>query len=176
MKEEFEINGHYKKVGEILKGNQKRKGILIHVLQDLQQRYNYLPAEHLKKLSERLGIPLSEIYSTATFYKLFHFAPRGKNILSVCVGTACHVRGSSKILQQLKNEFGVNEGETTPDRLLTLETVGCIGCCGLAPVAVVNDEAIGDVDFEKTSEIIRRIKWVKNGRAEIREIEEHRRP
>jgi NADH-quinone oxidoreductase subunit E len=86
------------------------------------------------------------------------------------------VRGSSKILQHLKNEFGIKEGETTPDRLLTLETVGCIGCCGLAPVAVVNDEAIGDVDFERTSEIIRRVKKVESGSEEIREVEERRRP
>ncbi|MEW6409294.1 MAG: NAD(P)H-dependent oxidoreductase subunit E, partial [Nitrospirota bacterium] len=140
-----EIIGH---IGEVLTENQKKRGILIHAFQRIQEKYNYLPEDVLKTLSQRLNIPLSDIYSTASFYKQFYFTPRGKNIVKICMGTACHVRGGKKVLDALEKEFDIKQGETTYDLSMTLETVGCIGCCGLAPVATINEEIIGEIDVK----------------------------
>jgi NADH-quinone oxidoreductase subunit E len=148
-------------VGDILSERQKKRGILIQVLHEIQKEYNYLPEDVLSKVSEEFDIPLSEVYSTASFYKQFYFNPRGKNIIRVCTGTACHVRGASKVLESLENAFGIKEGETTSDLSMTLETVGCIGCCGLAPVATINENVVGEVDTKKIEEII---DTIKNGR------------
>lgn len=149
-----ELGEYYKEVGDIITEGQKRKGLLIHALQSIQKEYNYLPEEKLQALSRELDIPLSDIYSTASFYKHFYFKPRGKNVVCVCMGTACHVRGAGKVLEGLKERFGIKEGETTPDLSVTLETVGCVGCCGLAPVVTVNEEVIGAVDSKKIHEIM----------------------
>jgi NADH-quinone oxidoreductase subunit E len=145
-------------VGEVLAGDQKRRGLLIHALHQIQKTHNYLPREELIRLSGKLGIALSDVYSTATFYKQFYFNPRGKNVACVCTGTACHVRGAGKMLERFKDEFGIKEGETTPDMSLTLETVGCVGCCGLAPVMTLNEEVIGELDDEKFSQVAGQIR------------------
>ncbi len=150
-----EIIGH---IGEVLTERQKKRGILIHAFQKIQHEYNFLPGDALKALSEKLDIPMSDVYSAATFYKQFYFTPRGKKIVRVCTGTACHVRGASKVLNKIKDEFKLEEGETTPDLSMTLETVGCIGCCGLAPVATVNEDIIGEIDMKKIEEIIEAVK------------------
>ncbi|GAB4546091.1 MAG: NADH-quinone oxidoreductase subunit NuoE [Thermodesulfovibrionia bacterium] len=150
-----EAIGH---VGEILTERERKRGILIHALQRIQQQYNYLPEDALRMLSDKLGLPLSEVYSTASFYKQFYFTPRGKTIVRVCTGTACHVRGASKVLKRLEDEFHISAGETTPDLSMTLETVGCIGCCGLAPVATINEEVVGEIDAKKIEEIIESVK------------------
>lgn len=155
---EFDIDAHYKAMGRILTANQKKKGLLIHAFQQIQKEHNYLPEEKLKELSKNLDIPLSEVYSAASFYKHFYFKPRGKNIVCVCTGTACHVRGASKVLQALEEEFGVREGETTEDLSMTLETVGCVGCCGLAPVVTVNEEVLGEVGPKKVGDIIDKVR------------------
>lgn len=152
--DESAVAEHYKEIGEVLTVEQKNRGLLIHAFQEIQKEYNYLPEDKLKELSEALKVPLAEIYSTASFYKHFYFEPRGKNIVSVCTGTACHVRGASKVIQKLEEEFGVRQGETTPDMSMTLETVGCVGCCGLAPVVTVNGDVVGDVNVKKTNDII----------------------
>ncbi|MFZ5996841.1 MAG: NADH-quinone oxidoreductase subunit NuoE [Nitrospirota bacterium] len=157
------IDEHYGEIGNVITNEQKRRGMLIHAFQKIQKEHNYLPEESLKELSESLNIPLSEVYSTASFYKHFYFKPRGKNIVCVCMGTACHVRGASKVLNKLEQEFGVKEGETTPDKSMTLETVGCVGCCGLAPVVTVNEEVVGDLNPRKMDEIIDMIKNGGNG-------------
>lgn len=156
--EDINIEAHYGEIGKVLTGEQKNRGLLINAFQKIQKEFNYLPEDKLKELSVRLKVPLAEVYSTATFYKHFHFEPRGKNIISVCMGTACHVRGASKVLGKLEEEFGVKGGETTKDMAMTLETVGCVGCCGLAPVVTVNDEVIGDVGPKKMNEIIDKVK------------------
>jgi NADH-quinone oxidoreductase subunit E len=144
----------YKGINEVLREEQKKKGLLIHAFQEIQREHNYLPEEELLELSRNLDIPLSYVYSTASFYKHFYFKPRGKNIVCVCTGTACHVRGAAKVLDRLEEEFGVTEGETTADMSMTLETVGCVGCCGLAPVVTVNEEVVGDVGEDKIDEVI----------------------
>jgi NADH-quinone oxidoreductase subunit E len=141
-----------------LNERQKKRGILIYAFQKIQKEYNYLPADALKILSENLDIPLSDIYSTASFYKQFYFTPRGKKIVRVCTGTACHVRGAEGVLNKLEEEFQVEPGETTPDLSMTLETVGCVGCCGLAPVATINENIIGEIDVKKIETMINSIK------------------
>jgi len=88
---------------------------------------------------------MSEIFSVASFYKMFHFNPRGKKIVKVCLGTACYVRGSKKVLDAMENAFDIKNGETTEDLAVTLETVGCVGCCGLAPVTTINDDVVGEI-------------------------------
>ncbi|MEJ2314384.1 MAG: NAD(P)H-dependent oxidoreductase subunit E [Nitrospirota bacterium] len=148
-------------ISEILSPKQKKRGLLIHAFHQIQKEHNYLPEEELKKLSRTLDVPLTDVYSTATFYKQFYFKPRGRNVVSVCTGTACHVRGAGEILADFKTAFGVDEGETTGDMSLTLETVGCVGCCGLAPVVTVNEEVVGEVDGEKFNELASRIRSAK---------------
>ena len=154
-----EVLGH---IGDLLTESQKKRGVLIHAFQEIQQEHNYLPEEELIKLSKNLDIPLSDVYSTATFYKQFYFSPRGKKIVRVCTGTACHVRGAGKVLDKIKDEFSIGEGETTADLSMTLETVGCIGCCGLAPVATVNESIVGEIDGKKLELIIDSIKSDKD--------------
>lgn len=156
--EEFNVDAHYKEIGEVLTGDQKKRGLLIYAFQQIQKEYNYLPEDKLRELSKKLDIPLADVYSTASFYKHFYFKPRGKNVVCVCMGTACHVRGASKVLQKLEEEFDIKEGETTEDLSMTLETVGCVGCCGLAPVVTVNEEVMGDVGPKKVNEIIKKVK------------------
>lgn len=150
-----EIVGH---VSPVLSDEQKRRGTLIHAFQKIQAELNYLPEDALKALAEELNIPLSDVYSTATFYKQFYFTPRGKKIVRVCTGTACHVRGADKVLHKIKDEFNIQEGETASDLSMTLETVGCIGCCGLAPVATINEDVVGEIDMKKIGKIIEEIK------------------
>ena len=152
--EEIDIDQQIGEVGEILAELEKKRGILIHVLQKIQEDNGYLPEDILRKLSKSLNIPLSEIYSVASFYKMFHFKPRGRKVVRVCLGTACYVRGSKKVLNVLENEFDVHSGETTGDLAMTLETVGCVGCCGLAPVATINEDVIGEVIGGKKLELL----------------------
>jgi NADH:ubiquinone oxidoreductase subunit E len=150
--DEIHIDDEMGAVGKILSDNEKKKGVLIHALHTIQEDNGYLPEDILRKLSLNLNIPLSDIYSIASFYKMFHFKPRGKKIVKVCLGTACYVRGSKHLLTTLENEFHVRSGETTEDLSMTLETVGCVGCCGLAPVSTINDEVIGEIIGEKRTE------------------------
>ena len=153
-----EVIGH---IGDVLTDAQKKRGILIHAFQQIQKEHNYLPEEELSKLSKNLDIPMSDVYSTATFYKQFYFSPRGKKIVRVCTGTACHVRGADKVLDKIKDEFTIDEGETTSDLTMTLETVGCIGCCGLAPVATINESIVGEIDMKKLDLIVDSIRQDK---------------
>lgn len=156
--ETIDVNENIGEVGTILHENDQKRGILIHALQKIQEDYGYLPEDVLRKLSKKLDLSLAEIYSVATFYKMFYFTPRGKKIVRVCLGTACYVRGSKKVLNSLEEEFGIKGGETTQDLALTLETVGCVGCCGLAPVTTVNEEIIGEMGPKKLESLIRSIK------------------
>lgn len=119
------------------------KGGLIPVLQEAQNIYGYLPKEALQRIAKELNMPFSKVYGVATFYAQFHLKPRGRNIIRVCLGTACHVRGGSKIFEAAKEYLGVGHGETTQDLRFTLETVACIGACGLSPCMMVNDDTHG---------------------------------
>ncbi|MHB8880982.1 MAG: NADH-quinone oxidoreductase subunit NuoE [Thermodesulfovibrionales bacterium] len=156
--EELNVDETIGRVGKILCEHDRKKGILIHSFQKIQEDFGYLPDDVLNKLAKKLSLPLAEIYSVASFYKQFHFSPRGKKVVRVCTGTACHVRGAQKVLTALEDEFGIRDGETTPDLTMTLETVGCVGCCGLAPVATVNEDVVGDITKKKLGELINSIK------------------
>lgn len=147
--EEFAINEEAGTVGTILSDAEKKRSVLIHALHTIQRDRGYLPEDVLRRLSNNLNIPLSNIYSVASFYKMFHFKPRGRKIVKVCLGTACYVRGAKHLLTALETEFNVKNGDTTEDLLMTLETVGCVGCCGLAPVSTLNDEVVGEIIGEK---------------------------
>lgn len=131
---------------------------LISILQDIQEIYGYLPEKSLKEISNHLCIPLSSVYGVATFYNQFRLTPLGKNIIRVCRGTACHVKNSANILIALENELGICAGQTTRDKLFTLETVACIGACSIAPVININDEYYGRVSIKEISKIISKYK------------------
>jgi NADH-quinone oxidoreductase subunit E len=121
----------------------KEPGNLIAILQDIQDKYGYLPREALVAAAVHTGLSTAEVYGVATFYNQFRFKPLGKYTISVCCGTACHVRGSAEILQTLESELEIRPGETTDDGLFTLETVACLGACSMAPVVMVNGEFHG---------------------------------
>jgi len=142
-------------VNAILDDTQGQRGILIAVLQRVQEKIGYLPEDAMKMIAERLSLSLSQAYGVASFYKHFHFKPRGKKIVKVCMGTACHVRGGKAVLNEIEAKLGIKEGETTPDRAVTLETVGCVGCCALAPVLTVNDQDLyGELTPKMVEDII----------------------
>jgi len=122
---------------------------LIMILQYINGRYHYLPYETLCLVSGQLGVPLSQIYSIATFYKAFSLEPRGKHTVKVCMGTACHVRGGNRIKERLEDSLGIHEGGTTGDKQFTLETVRCIGCCSLGPVVTIDDDTYSRTDAEE---------------------------
>lgn len=138
----------------ILEKYQGVKGALIPVLQEAQNAYGYLPREVIQHIAEKMSIPVSQIYGVVTFYAQFHLNPRGKNIIRVCQGTACHVRGAKGILKALEDSLQVKAGGTTPDLKFTLETVACIGACGLAPVLMVNDDTHGRLTPEVIPELL----------------------
>ena len=156
--DEIDVDEQIGEVGRILSKQERKRGLLIYALQQIQENDGYLQEEVLKRLSKNLDISLAEVYSVASFYKMFHFKPRGRKIVRVCLGTACYVRGSKKVLAVLEDEFGVKNGETTEDLAMTLETVGCVGCCGLAPVTVVNEDVIGEIGPKKLESLIKSIK------------------
>jgi len=132
-----------------------QKGAVIPVLQRAQDIYGYLPAEVLKRISERMGVPLSQVYGVATFYAQFYLTRRGRHIVRQCDGTACHVRGAAKIIRAVEQELGLKAGETTPDYRVTYEIVYCLGSCGLSPTAMVDNEVAGRLVPEKMVEIVR---------------------
>lgn len=143
------------KVDSVLDAASGQRGILIAVLQRVQEKIGYLPEEAMKMIAERLSMSLTTVYGVASFYKHFHFKPRGKNVVKVCMGTACHVRGAKDVLTEMENKLGIKEGETTKDLSVTLETVGCVGCCALAPVATVNDQDLyGELTPRMVEDII----------------------
>ncbi|MBM4140142.1 MAG: NADH-quinone oxidoreductase subunit NuoE [Nitrospira sp.] len=155
--EEIDVAEQMGEVGRILREYDRKKGILIHALLAIQEDHGYLPEDVLRKLSKKLDLPLAEIYSVASFYKQFHFTPRGRKVVRVCLGTACYVRGAKKVLSTLEERFNIKVGETTEDLAMTLETVGCIGCCGLAPVATVNEDVVGEIGLKKLDRLIKTI-------------------
>ena len=131
---------------------------VIAILQDLQAEVNWLPEEELRYVCTMLDIPLSKIMALATFYKAFSLKPRGKHIVSVCLGTACHVRGGERILGAVERELGIKGGETDADLQWTLETVGCLGACALGPIVVVDGEYHGQMTSAKSTRLLQRVK------------------
>jgi NADH:ubiquinone oxidoreductase subunit E len=133
-------------------GNDKEN--LIMILQAIQRKYNYLPRPALTYLSTKIGIPYSKIYGVATFYATFSLEPRGRNIISLCTGTACHVRGAERIKEQISGQIHISDGQTTEDGRYTLETVRCIGCCSLGPVVKVNEDLHGRIGTDEVEKVL----------------------
>ena len=131
---------------------------LIPILQQVQEELGYLPDDAMLEIARFTGAPESRVYSVATFYTQFRFTPIGRNHVMVCRGTACHVKGAPRILEELERQLGIAEGEATPDLEFSLETVACIGACGLAPNMVINKITYGHLTAEKISEILTEIK------------------
>lgn len=122
----------------ILKGRRSQPHQLIEVLHDVQECYRYIPEEDMRIVSRELGVPLIEVYRVANFYKAFSLKPRGRNVITICTGTACHVRGSNLLSNQVLGQLGISQGDTTEDGQFTLEQVNCLGACALGPVVVLN--------------------------------------
>lgn len=116
------------------------KEMLIQILQDINLEYFYLPDFALKYVSQKMNIPLPQVYHVATFYSAFSLKPRGKHLIRICIGTACHTRGAPRILEEFERQLEIYRGETTPDHLFTLETVNCLGCCAIGPVVMVDQD------------------------------------
>ena len=142
------------KVETILDKNQRARGLLVSILQDIQAEYNYLPREALLKVTQDLDIPLSQVYSVATFFKAFSLKPRGRHLINVCQGTACHVREAVRILEEIERELGINPGETTEDLKYTLERVNCVGACALGPVVIVDGTYSGQMKTDKVKNLL----------------------
>ena len=143
-------------VDRIIEKHGDAGGTLIGVLTDIQKEYTYLPREALRQVGERMKIPLSQVFSVCTFYKIFSLAPRGKHSIKVCLGTACHVKGAALILDRLRRDLEVPEGGTTKDGKFTLETVRCVGCCSIAPVLMMDETAYGRLKQEELAGIVGR--------------------
>ncbi len=132
----------------------KDKENLIMILQAIQRRYNYLPKPALTYLSAKIGVPYSKIYEVATFYSTFSLEPRGRNIISICLGTACHVRGAERVRERLHESLNIADGQTTADGRFTLESVRCIGCCSLGPVMKINEDMHGRIATDKVEKVL----------------------
>ncbi len=134
----------------ILDKYDRDRGLLVSMLQDIQKEYYYLPREALAQIAVALGIPISQIYSVATFFKAFSLEPRGRHLVSVCLGTACHVRGAVKLVEELERRLDTTRGGTTEDQKFTLDSVRCVGACALGPVVTVDADYFGEM---KSSEL-----------------------
>ena len=131
-----------------------KKEALIPILQDIQSDLNWLPEEVLKAVAEKLQVPLIDVYGIASFYRTFSLKPRGKHIVTVCVGTACHVRGGQRIVDEIGRRLEIAPGETTQDKNFTLETVNCLGCCAIGPIMVIDGEYYGGMTTRKVGSIL----------------------
>ncbi len=143
-----------KELQAVFKKYENVPGRLMPVLQEAQDIYGYLPIEVQRMIADALGISLSEVYGVATFYSQFSLSPKGENRISVCLGTACYVKGADKVLAEIENQLGIKAGECTPDRKFSIDTCRCVGACGLAPVIMINDKVYGKVDPKQVSAIL----------------------
>ena len=151
----MEVKELKRKVQEVLQKYQHDKSLLVDILQDIQAETGYLPKEVLEETGKGLGIPLSRVYSVATFFKAFSLKPRGRYLINVCLGTACHVRGADKVVEKIEKELGIKRGETTPDLKFTLETVNCVGACALGPIVVVGEDYHGEMTAETVGSVLK---------------------
>ena len=146
------------KINEIISTNRNKSGASITVLRECQSIVGYLPVQLIDYISKGLNIPSSELFGVASFYSLFSMIPKGKNTIRICLGTACYVKGIKEVLERISNQYKIKEGETTPDRHFSLETVRCLGACGLAPVMVVNQDIHGAMSSDRVLDVLDRYK------------------
>ena len=142
------------KVAAIIQKYDGDKGQLVSMLQDIQTEHRYLPKDALDEVVTLLGVPASQVYSVATFFKAFSLTPRGRHLIKVCLGTACHVRGAAKVVEKIEIDLGVKRTETTPDQKYTLETVNCVGCCALGPMVMIDEKYHGQISSDKVSPLL----------------------
>ncbi|NQT48944.1 MAG: NADH-quinone oxidoreductase subunit NuoE [Chloroflexi bacterium] len=152
------MNGDSKKVSAIVEKYGGSQDNLVSILQDIQSEYRYLPEEAIRAVAQELDLPVIRVYGVATFFKAFSLEPRGEHIVSVCLGTACHVRGAPAVLDEMKRRLSVEAGETTPDMEFTLETVNCVGACALGPIVVIDGEYHGQVGPVKVKKTLKKYK------------------
>ena len=154
-KTKVELESQFKeKVFEIIRINKDKEGPLMGILQKINSEFHYLPENVLRYVSQEVGYPLSHILKIATFYSSFSIVPRGKHIINVCMGTACYVKGSERLLERFCDVLEIEEDETTDDKLFTIQSVRCIGCCGLAPAAMIGDDVYGKLSTKDIPDII----------------------
>jgi NADH-quinone oxidoreductase subunit E len=146
------------KIDGIIRQYGGRESAILAILQDIQAEEKYLPKETLEYVSQRMQIPLGQVFRIATFYNALSLKPRGRHKIDVCLGTACHVRGGEKILNKLERDLGVSVGETTKDKRFTLEAVHCVGCCSLGPVAVIDGDVHGRLSQDKVPALLKEFK------------------
>ena len=142
------------KVEKILSDYEYDESKIIQILEEAQNEYNYLPEEVLEYISQKLNTPLSKLYSIATFYNAFSLNPQGEHFITVCMGTACHVRGAPMVLERIEERLGIKAGMTTEDQMFTLKTVNCLGACALAPIVVIDGEYYGKATPQKIGKIL----------------------
>ncbi|QAV32589.1 iron-hydrogenase subunit gamma [Fervidobacterium changbaicum] len=152
------ITRTYSKVEEILKKYEYKKEMLIKILLEVQKEYRHIPRDVVNYIGTALGIPPAKIYGVATFYAQFSLKPKGEYTILICDGTACHMEGSMSLVKAIEEEIGIKPGEVTPDLKFSLDKVGCLGACALAPAMVINDEVYGKLTGEKVKEILRKLK------------------
>lgn len=146
------------KIDGIIRQYGARESAILAILQDIQAEEKYLPKETLEYVSQRMQIPLGQVFRIATFYNALSLKPRGRHKIDVCLGTACHVRGGERILSKLERDLGVSVGETTKDKRFTLESVHCVGCCSLGPVAVIDGDVFGRLSQDKVPALLKDFK------------------
>ncbi len=145
-------------VEAILAGFEERRASLIPILQEIQATFFYLPEDVLRRVARKLRIPMTDVYQVATFYRCFSLKPRGKHLVQVCLGTACHVRGGDLILERTRTETAAGPSGTSPDFQFTVEPVRCLGCCGLAPVVRVDTQTFGHLEQTKVRALVNRFR------------------
>ena len=143
-------------IDAIIDGYEGKTSGLTTILQDIQDEYNYLPPQAMEHVAEKMGLPLSQVLHVATFYKAFSLEPRGKHLITVCLGTACHVRGGVRLVEQIERLLKIRAGGTTPDMQFTLETVNCVGSCALGPVMIVDGEYYGKMVSSKVGRVLKK--------------------
>ena len=142
------------KLNAILERYQRDPAMLVAILQDVQAEYNYLPKETLTQVSQELDIPLTRVYSVATFFKAFSLKPRGRHVINVCLGTACHVRGAGRVLEEIGRQLDIKPGETSKDFKFTMETVNCVGACALGPIVIIDGKYSGQMKTDKVKTLL----------------------
>jgi NADH:ubiquinone oxidoreductase subunit E len=145
-----------KRVDEIFRSHEKVRDSIMPILHKINENYNYLPSDILRCIAAEIDVPLSEVYNIATFYNSFNLVPKGRHTIAVCRGTACHVRGSARILDRLEQELGIGDGETTDDMRFTLNNVRCIGCCSIAPAVRIDRDTYGNVRPNQINSLLRK--------------------
>jgi NADH-quinone oxidoreductase subunit E len=147
----------FEHVSKIIDNYQEKRAALISILHDIQDRYKYLPEEALKKVASRLRMDINDIYGVATFYKSFSLIPKGRHSITLCLGTACHVRGGPRILREVKKQLNIEPGQTTPDKEFSLNVVNCLGVCAIGPVMFLDGKFYGEMNPLKAKRMIEKI-------------------